>query len=131
MCGTADVSPAVTDAGLDQDDASTRFSTMAACICGSRRRMELRAATASDERADCAHWMEFGTADGLRSRETATNSHPSAWRSRDGHLWFATPKGLVEVDPAHFPVNTVPPPVVMERFAVDDVDQPLQAATLG
>jgi signal transduction histidine kinase/ligand-binding sensor domain-containing protein len=72
---------------------------------------------------DCAHWIEFGPADGLRSRETAINSHPSAWRSRDGHLWFATPKGLVEIDPAHFPVNTEPPPVVVERFAVDDVAQ--------
>lgn len=57
----------------------------------------------------CLHWMEFGTADGLHSRETATTSHPSAWRSRDGQLWFATPRGLVEVDPAHFPVNTIPP----------------------
>jgi signal transduction histidine kinase len=27
---------------------------------------------------------------------------------------------LVEVDPAHFPVNTVPPPVTLERFSVDD-----------
>jgi signal transduction histidine kinase/ligand-binding sensor domain-containing protein len=71
--------------------------------------------------AGCSHWIEFGAADGLRSRETATNSHPSAWRSRDGRLWFATPKGLVEVDPAHFPVNAVPPPVALERFAVDDV----------
>jgi len=34
------------------------------------------------QRADCEHWIEFGTADGLRSRETATNSHPSAWRGR-------------------------------------------------
>jgi ligand-binding sensor domain-containing protein/signal transduction histidine kinase len=72
--------------------------------------------------------MEFGPADGLRSRETATNSHPSAWRSRDGHLWFATPKGLVEVDPAHFPVNTIPPPVALERFAVDDALMALHAA---
>ncbi len=75
--------------------------------------------------ADCAHWLEFGTADGLHSRETAVNSHPSAWRAQDGHLWFATPKGLVEVDPAHFPVNEVPPPVVVERFAVDDAEQAL------
>ena len=75
------------------------------------------------ESADCAHWLEFSTADGLRSRETAINSHPSAWKSQDGRLWFATPKGLVEVDPAHFPVNTVPPPVVVERFAVDDVTE--------
>ena len=58
-----------------------------------------------DGKADCSHWIEFGAADGLRSHETATNSHPSAWRTRTGLLWFATPKGLVEVDPAHFPVN--------------------------
>jgi signal transduction histidine kinase/ligand-binding sensor domain-containing protein len=80
--------------------------------------------------ADCAHWLEFGAADGLRSRETAVNSHPSAWRAQDGHLWFATPKGLVEVDPAHFPVNTVPPPVAIERFAVDDAEQALHRSDL-
>jgi ligand-binding sensor domain-containing protein len=77
---------------------------------------------------DCSQWIEFGVADGLRSRETASNSYPSAWRSRDGHLWFATPKGLVEVDPAHFPANTAPPPVTLERFTVDDVDEPLRGA---
>lgn len=75
--------------------------------------------------ADCSHWIEFGSADGLRTRETAINSHPSAWISKDGLLWFATPKGLVEIDPAHFPVNTIPPPVAIERFAVDDTEQTL------
>jgi signal transduction histidine kinase/ligand-binding sensor domain-containing protein len=73
----------------------------------------------------CGHMIEFGVADGLRSRETAINSHPSAWRSRDGHLWFATPKGLVEVDPAHFPMNEIVPPVALERFTVDDHAQAL------
>jgi signal transduction histidine kinase len=77
--------------------------------------------------AGCSHWVDFSTADGLRSREMATNSHPSAWRSRDGHLWFATPKGLVEIDPAHFPVNVVPPPVVIGHFTVDDEPQTLVA----
>jgi ligand-binding sensor domain-containing protein/signal transduction histidine kinase len=80
--------------------------------------------------AGCSNWLVFGPADGLRSRETAANSHPSAWRSRDGLLWFATPKGLVEADPAHFPVNTVAPPVALERFAVDDVSQPWHGAAL-
>jgi signal transduction histidine kinase/ligand-binding sensor domain-containing protein len=84
-----------------------------------------------DMAGGCSRWMEFGASDGLRSRETATNSHPSAWRSRDGHLWFATPKGVVEVDPAHFPVNTTPPPVALERFAVDDVAQAFNAADLS
>ena len=79
---------------------------------------------------DCSRWIEFGPADGLRGRETAINSHPSAWRSRDGHLWFATPKGLVEIDPAHFPINSVPPPVVVERFSADDIDQQLHATSV-
>ena len=76
--------------------------------------------------AACSHWMEFGAGDGLRTRQMATNSHPSAWRSRDGRLWFATAKGLVEVDPAHFQLNKLPPPVVLERFTVDGADEPLQ-----
>ncbi|HEU5458373.1 MAG TPA: two-component regulator propeller domain-containing protein [Terracidiphilus sp.] len=75
--------------------------------------------------ADDRGWVEFGPADGLRSRDTATNSHPSAWRGRDGRLWFATPKGLAEANPAHFHLNRVPPPVALERFTVDDVEQPL------
>jgi signal transduction histidine kinase len=83
---------------------------------------------AAGGRAGCSHWIEFGAADGLRSRETATNSHPSAWRSHDGRLWFATPRGLVEVDPAHFPVNTVPPGVALERFTVDDAPMVLNGA---
>lgn len=77
----------------------------------------------------CTHWVEFGTADGLRTRQMATNSHPSAWRSVDGRLWFATPKGLVEADPAHFALNMLPPPVVIERFTIDDVDQPLYSGS--
>ncbi len=32
------------------------------------------------------------------------------------------------MDPAHFPVNTLPPPIALERFQVDDVVQPLHGA---
>ncbi len=109
---------AIVDDGLNHLWFATG-SGLARCDCGHATEMMMG--------ADCAHWIEFGTGDGLRSRETATNSHPSAWRGRDGQLWFATPKGLVEVDPAHFPVNTVTPPVAVERFAVDDADQLLGA----
>jgi ligand-binding sensor domain-containing protein/signal transduction histidine kinase len=86
-------------------------------------RCDWNAAASANSGVPCSHWLTFGTADGLHSRETAANSHPSATRSQDGHLWFATPRGLVEVDPAHFPVNSVDPPVAVERFAVDDLDQ--------
>ena len=58
---------------LDDDLAHLWFATangIARCDC--------------DMAGGCSHWMEFGPADGLRAREMATNSHPSAWRSRDG-----------------------------------------------
>ena len=93
-------------------------------------RCGLHTATIGSHIADCAPWLTFGPADGLRTRQMANNSHPSGWRSRDGLLWFATPKGLVVVDPAHFPVNTVPPPVALVRFAVDDIDQTLNDSAL-
>lgn len=105
---------------LDDELGHLWFATgegIARCDCSSGMRQM--------QSADCAHWLQFSTADGLVSRETAINSHPSAWRARDGRLWFATPKGLEQVDPAHFPVNTLPPPVALERFAVDDVVQNL------
>ncbi len=91
---------------LDDDHSNLWFATGDGIA-----RCSLNAATSGSHMADCGPWLTFGPADGLRSREMATNSHPSAWRSHDGLLWFATPKGLVQVDPAHFPVNTVPPPV--------------------
>ena len=109
---------AILDDGLDHLWFATG-SGLGRCDCGQPM--------GAMQGADCVHWIEFGTADGLRSRETATNSHPSAWRARDGKLWFATPRGLVEVDTQHFPVNTVTPPVAIERFAVDDADQSRQA----
>ncbi len=108
---------------LDDGHNHLWFATgdgIARCDCGG--------IAGSMEGVDCLNWIEFSTADGLISRETAINSHPSAWQANDGRLWFATPKGLESVDPAHFPVNIAPPPVAIERFAVDDRDQPLRGA---
>jgi len=66
-----------------------------------------------------AHLMHFTTADGLRSRQTSSNSHPTAWRTDVGELWFATPRGVVVADRLYVgSVST--PPVAIERFAVDD-----------
>ena len=107
---------------LDDGQGHLWFATgdgIARCDCTAMERM--------GSTPGCSRWLAFGVADGLPSRETATNSHPSAWRARDGHLWFTMPRGLVEIDPAHFPVNSLPPPVALERFQVDDVSQPLSA----
>ena len=65
----------------------------------------------------------FTSADGLRSRETSSNSHPTALRAHDGELWFTTPRGVIAIDPAHAGPSAEAPPVAIERFAVDDQDQ--------
>ena len=60
----------------------------------------------------------------------ATNSHPSAWRSRDGLLWFATPKGLVGRSGAFpgEPGARRPWPSCVSLWTI--VDQPLRARRL-
>ena len=71
------------------------------------------------------HPVVYGTADGLRSRETLYGSMPCAWKSRDGKLWFGTIDGVAVIDPAHIPVNTVVPPVWIEGASFDSHSIPL------
>jgi diguanylate cyclase (GGDEF)-like protein len=68
----------------------------------------------------------YGTADGLRSRETLYGSTPCAWKSRDGRLWFGTIDGVAVIDPSHIPINTVVPPVWIERVTFDGHSIPLR-----
>ncbi len=68
----------------------------------------------------------YGPADGLPTKEVVSGGSPALWRMADGELWFATRRGAAIVDPGHLPFDSVPPPVVMERFTVDEspVDLP-------
>ena len=61
----------------------------------------------------------YGTADGMRRRETNWGN-PPAIRARDGRLWFGTTAGVVIIDPGSVTINRRPPPVVLERFVADD-----------
>jgi ligand-binding sensor domain-containing protein/signal transduction histidine kinase len=61
----------------------------------------------------------YGTADGMRTRECSGGGHPSAWRDHAGRLWFSTIKGVATIDPEHMPLNTTPPPAVVEQVRVD------------
>ena len=68
----------------------------------------------------------YGTADGMRISECSSGGHPAAWKARDGSLWFATLRGVTTVNPAHMPVNRVPPLVTIEQVSVDDTAFPMQ-----
>ena len=67
--------------------------------------------------------MRFGVADGMRISECSSGGHPEAIALQNGELWFATLKGIARVDPAHMPMNRVPPQVAIEGVEVDDVAQ--------
>jgi signal transduction histidine kinase/ligand-binding sensor domain-containing protein len=61
----------------------------------------------------------YGAADGMKSDECSGVAQPAGWRAHDGRLWFPTARGVVVVDPGRIPLNTVPPPVEVERVVVD------------
>ena len=73
----------------------------------------------ADGKATSVKCTAYGTADGMESRECNGGYAPSGYQLRDGRLCFATTRGLAMVDPADIRINTVPPPVVIDRFLVE------------
>jgi signal transduction histidine kinase/ligand-binding sensor domain-containing protein len=66
----------------------------------------------------------YGTADGMESQECNSTGVYPAWRTRDGRICFTTTKGISIVNPQEIRINTVPPPVVIDRFLVEGEIQP-------
>jgi len=71
-------------------------------------------------RVECS---TFGREDGLGSIEFAEGNGQGACRSQDGHLWFATRRGVAEINPAELKRETSAPPVHIEKVIVDDRPQ--------
>ncbi|HTO74298.1 MAG TPA: ATP-binding protein, partial [Gemmatimonadales bacterium] len=65
---------------------------------------------------------DFDRDDGLLSAEFNSTGGASGARSYDGHLWFPSPVGLVEVDPQLFRADTAPPRAVVDQVLLDDRD---------
>lgn len=72
-------------------------------------------------RADC---RLFGTADGMRSAECNGGQSPSAWKDREGRLWFATVDGVVRIDPRNLGKSD-PPPAAIEEITSSGVAMPI------
>ncbi len=70
----------------------------------------------------------YGLADGLRSAEFDGGNTSAGCRTEDGRLWFPSLHDIVIVDPLHMHLNTIPPPVHVERVLVDGVAMPLTAS---
>jgi signal transduction histidine kinase/ligand-binding sensor domain-containing protein len=63
----------------------------------------------------------YTRADGMRATQCNGASYPAGWAARDGHLWFPTVLGVVEIDPDDLRINRLPPPVVVEEVRADGV----------
>jgi signal transduction histidine kinase len=77
--------------------------------------------------ADALSIAQYGTADGMRVSECSEGGHPAAWRAQDGGLWFATLRGVSTMSARVANTNGLPPPVVIESFAIDDRAVALQS----
>ncbi len=67
-----------------------------------------------------AQSVVYGKADGMRSSQCNGASQPAGWKARNGLLWFPTMAGVTVIDPRHIPINTMPPPVVIEKVLVNN-----------
>jgi signal transduction histidine kinase/ligand-binding sensor domain-containing protein len=61
----------------------------------------------------------FDSSDGVRSRAMLGGYSPQVTRSSDGNLWFCPDDGVSVVDPRRLPINTLAPPVHIERIIAD------------
>lgn len=83
-------------------------------------RAELNAVASG--KASRVHCEVFGREDGLLSAESnGSLNSPSACRTPDGRLWFATTKGVAMVDPARLrEAHPSSPPAVIHQVVADE-----------
>jgi signal transduction histidine kinase/ligand-binding sensor domain-containing protein len=73
------------------------------------------------------HPVSYGRSDGMPTEEASAIGHPAAWKTTEGHLWFATRKGVAITDSGHLAENHLSPPVVIERFTADGIELPVSS----
>ena len=74
--------------------------------------------------------VQYGRADGLPNDEVVAGEPSVGWLTTHGEIWFPTRGGVAIVDSEHLPANTVAPPIVLQRFLVDDLSEPIGAQTI-
>jgi signal transduction histidine kinase/ligand-binding sensor domain-containing protein len=74
--------------------------------------------------------VRYGLADGLPNDEVVAGEPSVGSLDHHGEIWFPTRGGVAIVDTEHLPANTVAPPVVLQRFSVDDLSEGLGPASI-
>jgi PAS domain S-box-containing protein len=61
----------------------------------------------------------FDTADGIRPVAALKGFRPAVTKSSDGKIWFLNGDTVSVIDPSRVGINTLPPPVHIERIVAD------------
>lgn len=90
---------------------------------------ENRALAVASGRAAALSGRLFGRDDGMPTRQLNGGAGPSALTRANGELWFASARGVAIVEPSRIEARDLAPPkVLLERVAIDDIDQRLGVA---
>lgn len=65
-------------------------------------------------------YTAYGKENGMNTSECNGGTSPAGWKTRSGHLWFPTSRGVTMVDPKNITINTQPPLVVIEDLIIDN-----------
>jgi PAS domain S-box-containing protein len=64
----------------------------------------------------------FDSVDALRTIDL-TEVEAVGCKTADGKIWLPGPLGVVQIDPAHIPINPIPPPVYIEKILLNGIPQ--------
>jgi ligand-binding sensor domain-containing protein len=78
-----------------------------------------------------AIYRSFGIAEGMDTPVGTGGGQPSAWRARDGRLWFTSATGLTVIDPSRLDEAEYQAPIYVERLLVDHRSVDLRRAQLA
>lgn len=78
-----------------------------------------RLSAVADGRADRLRSIVYGQNEGFANLQPNFENVSGAFRGHDGRLFFPMRTGLVIIHPENVPQNSAPPPVILERVAVD------------
>ncbi|MGD0647925.1 MAG: two-component regulator propeller domain-containing protein [Acidobacteriaceae bacterium] len=75
--------------------------------------------------------VQYGLADGLPNDEVVAGEPSEGWLTTHGEIWFPTRGGVAIVDAEQLPANAVAPPIVLQRFSVDDLSEPIGSGSIN
>ena len=73
----------------------------------------------ADGRVGKVTCIPYNKRDGMLNSECNGGAQPAGIKASDGRLWFPTQGGVAVINPGAVPLNSQPPPVVIESASVD------------